>query len=92
MPNCTKAGVGFGRLGRREIQVNFEGGDISTEGGVLLLRQVDRRVGLTKSIARALTDERDRSRIKHDLRALVAQRCCRRPKIDPLLGGMPIQN
>lgn len=74
MPKCTSNEVEFGRLGRREISANFEGGDISTEGGVLLLRQVDRKIGLTKAIARVLTDARDPARITHDLRALVAQR------------------
>lgn len=74
MPNCTKSEVNFGRLGRREISANFDGGDISTEGGVLLLRQVDRKIGLTKAVAKVLSDGRDPSRIKHDLRDMVAQR------------------
>ncbi|GAB1719299.1 MAG: hypothetical protein NTAFB09_10300 [Nitrosospira sp.] len=64
----------MGRLGRREIIANFDGGDISTEGGVLLLRQVDRKIGLTMAVARILSDGRYPARIKHDLRALVAQR------------------
>lgn len=74
MPKCTSKEVEFGRLGRREISANFDGGDISTEGGVLLLRQIDRKIGLTKAAAGVLTDARDPARIKHDLRALVAQR------------------
>jgi hypothetical protein len=74
MPNCTKNEVSLGRLGRREISANFDGGDISTEGGVLLLRQVDRKIGLTKAVAKVLSDGRDPTRIKHDLRDMVAQR------------------
>ena len=74
MPKCTNKEIKFGRLGRREISANFEGGDISTEGGVLLLRQVDRKIGLSRAIAAALPDARDPARITHDLRALVAQR------------------
>lgn len=74
MPNCTKSEVSLGRLGRREISANFDGGDISTEGGVLLLRQVDRKIGLTKAVAKVLSDGRDPTRIKHDLRDMVAQR------------------
>lgn len=74
MPKCTSKEIEFGRVGRREISANFEGGDISTEGGVLLLRQVDRKIGLSKAIAAALPDGRDPTRITHELRTLVAQR------------------
>lgn len=74
MPKCTSNEIRLGRLGRREIIANFDGGDISTEGGVLLLRQVDRKIGLTMAVARILSDGRYPARIKHDLRALVAQR------------------
>jgi len=46
MPKCTSNEIRFGRLGRRQIFANFDGGDISAEGGVMLLRQVDRKTGL----------------------------------------------
>ena len=70
----------FGRLGRRVIEANFQGGAISSDGGVLLLRQMDRRIGLSDSVAAALNDPRSPERIRHELRDLVAQRlyglCC----------------
>lgn len=74
MPNCTSEELDFGRLGRRVICADFDGGDISTEGGVMLLRQVDSKIGLTKAVAKVLSDGRDQSRITHDLRDMVAQR------------------
>lgn len=49
MPKCTADRIEFGRLGRRVIEANFDGGDISSEGGLLLLRQVDERIGLTRA-------------------------------------------
>jgi len=48
MPKCTADQIEFGRLGRRIIEANFEGGDISSDGGLMLLRQVDQRIGLTR--------------------------------------------
>jgi len=36
----------WGRVGRRVIEANFEGGNIGSDGGVLLLRGVDERIGL----------------------------------------------
>jgi hypothetical protein len=51
MPNCTGQQMLFGRLGRCEIEANFEGGALSSDGGLMLLRQVDRRLGLSKAVA-----------------------------------------
>jgi hypothetical protein len=72
--------MNFGRLGRRVIEANFQGGAISSDGGLVLLRQVDRRIGLSKAVADVLHDPRDKDRIIHPLRDLIAQRlyglCC----------------
>src|SRR3982750_2023161 len=80
MPNCTDGTIDLGRLGRRVIEANFEGGDIGSDGGVLLLRRVDERIGLSRAAAAVLSDPRDPSRITHSLRDLLAQRiyglCC----------------
>ena len=80
MPKCTADSMEFGRLGRRVIEANFQGGAISSDGGVLLLRQMDRRMGLSDSVAATLNDPRSPERIRHELRDLVAQRlyglCC----------------
>lgn len=80
MPKCTDGSVGFGRVGRRVVEVAFDGGDIVSDGGVMLLRQVDERLGLTRSAARALLDERRAASVRHSLQSLLAQRvyglCC----------------
>ena len=39
MPKCTDGSMDLGRVGRRVIEANFEGGDIGSDGGVLLLRK-----------------------------------------------------
>lgn len=80
MPHCTEGRIGFGRLGRRVIEADFDGGDLSSDGGLLLLRRVDERIGLSRAAAEALGDARDPARIEHSLRDLLAQRlyalCC----------------
>lgn len=80
MPNCTRGEMEFGRLGRCKIEANFEGGALSSDGGLMLLRQVDRRIGLSRAVAEALHDPRNQDRITHEMRDLVAQRlyalCC----------------
>lgn len=80
MPNRTVERIGFGRQGRRVIEANFEGGALSSDGGLLLLRRTDERVGLTRAVAAVFSDPRDPARIRHRLRDLLAQRiyglCC----------------
>ncbi len=80
MPKCTADQIEFGRLGRRVIEANFQGGTISSDGGVMLLRQMDRRIGLSVSAAAVLHDPRAPERIRHELHDLIAQRlyglCC----------------
>jgi len=80
MPKCTDATVEFGRLGSRVIEANFEGGDLSSDFGVLLPRRVDDRIGLSRTAAALLSDPRDPARITHCVRDLLAQRihglCC----------------
>jgi hypothetical protein len=80
MPKCTKDRIDFGRFGRRVIEADFSGGDLSSDGGLLLLRQVDRHLGLSRMAAAVIPDPRDPERIRHGLRDLLAQRlyglCC----------------
>jgi hypothetical protein len=80
MPKCTEDQIEFGRLGRRVIEADFSGGELSSDGGMMLLKQVDERIGLTRAAAQVSSDPRDALRIKHSMRDLLAQRiyglCC----------------
>jgi hypothetical protein len=74
MPKCTDEAVEFGKVGRRVVQAAFEGGDIVSDGGVLLLKQVDERIGLTRAAALAFGDERRGASVQHSMHSLLAQR------------------
>ncbi len=80
VPKCTEAPVGFGRVGRRVIEAAFDGGDIVSDGGVLLLRLADERIGLTRAVAAAFGDSRRAASVVHGVREMLAQRiyglCC----------------
>jgi hypothetical protein len=80
MPNCTVEAIELGKVGRRFIEASFDGGDISSDAGVLLLRRTDERIGLTRAVAQAFADPRRASSVTHPLRDLLAQRlyglCC----------------
>lgn len=77
MTKCTGSEdetLDFGRLGRRRIEADFSGGDLSSDGGLLLLRQTDQIIGLTQAAAAAVSDVRDGSRVEHSLHTLMSQR------------------
>lgn len=53
---------------------DFSGGHLSTDGGVLLLRQIDNGLGVTRSLATCFSDGRDAKFIEHSVAELLAQR------------------
>lgn len=71
---CPELPLHFAALGRRQVVADFSGGHLSTDGGALLLRSVDRALGLTVRLAQAFTDHRDARYCDHSLRHLLTQR------------------
>jgi hypothetical protein len=74
MTECTQSGFEFAALYRREVVARFDGGDMTTDGGGLLLREVDGRLRLIDRLAACFTDHRRAGKIEHSVRELVAQR------------------
>ena len=66
MPKCTAGQMEFGRLGRRVLSADFDGGALSSDGGLLLLRRIDEQIGLSRAVASVLHDARDPDRITYD--------------------------
>lgn len=71
---CKAIQMEFQGLGRRSVQAAFDGGHVSSDGGVTLLREVDARLGITERLARCFTDHRDTSRVEHSVLDLIRQR------------------
>jgi hypothetical protein len=71
---CYQRTFEFPRVNRRVVEASFDGGDITSDGGVLLLRQADRLLGLSEAITRALKDPRRQASCDHDLKSLLRQR------------------
>ena len=65
---------GFASSGRREVVARFDGGDITSDAGVLLLREVERKIDLFARAAECFADHRDPRLIEHTVRDLLAQR------------------
>jgi hypothetical protein len=77
-PNCTEevdvGTIEFARVGRRVVEGRFDGGSMTSDGGVMLLGEVDRKLGLLEAAARCIADPRSPLLIKHGVRDMLRQR------------------
>ena len=71
---CTGGEISIQCSGRRQIRADFDAGNISSDGGVLLLKAADDRAKILEQFAACFTDHRDPTRIEHTVRDLVTQR------------------
>jgi hypothetical protein len=74
MTECNGEQLQFHSLGRRAVVARFDGGAISTDGGALLLREVEAKTGLLAAVAEQFTDHRDPQLIEHTAEELLSQR------------------
>jgi hypothetical protein len=59
---------------RKKLTVDFDGGNQSSDGGLLLLRQAERKHGVCARLAAAMPDRRDASRVEHEMFEMVTAR------------------
>jgi len=74
MTECNRRPLVLSSLGRKKIQADFNGGHLTSDAGAVLLREVDRRIGLIDALGACIADPRERARITHPLRTMLAQR------------------
>lgn len=74
MTNCISSSLKFPACKGRKVEINFEGGEVTSDGGVLLLSQVDRKLGLTEKIAKQFSDKRDKTKVQHKILPMLCQR------------------
>jgi hypothetical protein len=71
---CTQSSFEFPGVWSRSVTARFDGGKITSNAGGLLLQQVDRRIDLLSRFSRCFLDGRDQKRVRHGVRAMLAQR------------------
>jgi hypothetical protein len=71
---CYQKSFRFHTLGRREVVARFDGGRITSDGGGLLLREVERITGIVRQFATCFTDYRDPDLSEHTVEELLGQR------------------
>jgi len=66
--------IEFSPQGRRAVECRFDGGSMTSDVGVMLLSETDRRIGLTQAAARCIPDPRNPLLITHTVRDTLRQR------------------
>jgi hypothetical protein len=61
-------------VGVKAVELNFDGGRLSSDAGVILLKDIDDQLGLTHALAAVLSDRRDARRIHFTPEDLLKQR------------------
>jgi hypothetical protein len=74
MTECITKQLTFSFIKRQKVTVDFKGGEITSDAGLLLVRQADNALQLIKGVARSITDRRDNRYTAHDLETLIRQR------------------
>ncbi|MCG3133969.1 MAG: hypothetical protein HMLKMBBP_01238 [Planctomycetes bacterium] len=70
----STTGTLFHDIAGRDAVVRFDAGDVTSDGGVVLLERADRRIDLTRRFAPCFRDHRNPERVEHTVRQLVTQR------------------
>lgn len=71
---CSAETYSFGQLDRRQVVAAFSGGTITSDGGLILVAQIDQHYRISERVAACFADQRDPSRVQHELSDLIAQR------------------
>ncbi|MBV9442839.1 MAG: IS1380 family transposase [Acidobacteriaceae bacterium] len=74
MTECSELRFTFATAGRREMVAEFQGGAISSDGGVLLLHETERRLKLLERFSQCFLDGRKPALVEHPIEQLLKQR------------------
>lgn len=70
----------FPSICKKEVSARFDGGDLSSDAGVILLAHAERHAGIIRALANSIIDTRQSSKIKHSIEEMVRARvygiCC----------------
>ena len=66
--------LNFAPISGKKVEADFEGGNVTSDGGVLFLRAVEKGVGVIRRLVEAIHDRRDARYVDHALEDLVRQR------------------
>ena len=74
MEEGKQFGLSFSSVCGKKVEADFDGGVVTSDSGVLLAREVDRKIGVIDCLVSALWDRRHPSYVSHSLEDLLRQR------------------
>ncbi len=74
MTKCNTKQINFSPIKSKRIEYSFTGGNITSDGGVILLRQVDKKLKLTEQAADCIPDKRNSNYVTHSTLEMLCQR------------------
>ncbi len=74
MPDNTIEAFGFPAVGRKKLVAAFDGGRLTSDGGVMLLAAAERRLGIAERLAALIADPRNRLFITHSVADILRAR------------------
>lgn len=74
MTEATPLPFDLPAVARKKLTVDFDGGNQSSDAGLLLLRSAEKKIGVCARLANAMRDRRDPTRVRHALSELVSAR------------------
>jgi len=74
VPNCNQPTFEFSSLKRQKVQANFNGGAVSSNGGLILLSEVEKQLNIGQRIASILPDHRNSDKVTHSQESMIIQR------------------
>lgn len=67
MANSTCSAPRLSPLNGKSILLGFDGAEMSSDAGLILLREIERKAGLAQRLADCLRDPRDPAKVQHSL-------------------------
>src|SRR5450759_2001335 len=61
-------------IDNKRVELSFTGQDISSDGGLLLVKEVERQIGIIKAITSCMVDDRHQGYVQHSFQEIAAQR------------------
>ncbi len=71
--NSTKP-LSFTQISNKRIEADFDGGEVTSDAGVLLLKETERQVGIIDAFSSCITDRRDQRYVTQPLQDMLSQR------------------
>ena len=74
MEQNTQLSLQFASISGKKVTADFTGGDVTSDIGVMAMREIANKIGIIEQLAQAIHDERHQSYVKHELIELLTQR------------------